>query len=128
MLSRNRCNMYQIDRLLVWHPIISGMSLRFGRQLRRPRLAVFFERSPAKPTTDSFFAVQMTTFHQARVLLHLSHGALAQSAYQLVRDTAGLFFKPTNHGTPRNAERSFKSTQATALLIGPKNLFAPFGR
>src|SRR5262249_18059103 len=70
----------------------------------------------------------MTTSHQVRVLLHLSHGDLAQSAYQLVRDTVGLFFKPTNDGTPRNTERSFKSTQATALLIGPKNLFAPFGR
>jgi hypothetical protein len=128
MLSRNRCNMYQIDKLLVWHSIISGRSLGFGRQLHRPRLAVFFERSRAKPTTDSFSAVQMTTFHQARGLLHLNRGYLAQSTYQLVRDTAGLFFKPPNDGTPRNTERSFKSTQATALLISPKNLFAPFGR
>ena len=127
-LSRNRCNMYQIDKSLVSRSIMYGMSPRFGRQSRRPRLAVFFDRSRAKPTTDSFFAAQMTTFRQARGLLRVYRGDLAQSAYQLVRDIAGLFFKPTNDGTPRNAERSFKSTQATALLISPKNLFPPFGR
>jgi len=70
----------------------------------------------------------MTTFRQARGLLRLDRGDLARAAYPLVRDTVGLFFKPPNDGTPRNAERSFKSTQATALLIGPKNLFSPFGR
>jgi hypothetical protein len=127
-LSRNQCHMYQIDTPLGAHPIICGMSPRFGRQSRRPRLAVFFDRSRARPTTDSFFAAQMTTFRQARALLHLSRGDLVQSAYQLVRDTVGLFLKPPTDGTPRNAECSFKSTQATALLIGPKNFFPSFGR
>jgi hypothetical protein len=127
-LSKNRWNMYQIDRLLVSHSIIYGRFSHCGRPSRRPRLVVFFDRSRAKPTTDSFFAARMTTFRQARGLLHFDHGDLAQSAYRLVRSTVGLFFKPTNDGTPRNAERSFKSTQATTLLIGPKNLFPSFGR
>jgi hypothetical protein len=89
---------------------------------------VFFDRSRAKSRIDSFFVAQMTTFRQARVLLCLDRGDLAQSAYQLVRDTVGLFFKPPNDSTPRDAERSLKSTQATALLIGPQNLFPSFGR
>ena len=127
-LSKNRCNMYQIDRFLVSHSIIYGMSSRFGRQSHRQRLVVFFDRSRAKSTIDSFFAAQMTTFRQARALLRLDRGDLAQSAYQLLRDTVGLFFKPPNNGTPRNAERSLKSTQTAALLIGPKNLFPSFGR
>src|SRR5215204_733486 len=70
----------------------------------------------------------MTTFHQARALLHLDRADLAQSGCQRVRGTAGLFFKPTNDGTPRNPERSFKSTQTTAFLIGPQNFFSSFGR
>ena len=127
-LSRNQCNMYQIDRSLVSHSIIYGTSSRFGRPLRRRRLVVFFDRSRAKSTTDSFFVAQMTTFRPAQVLLRLDRGDLVQSAYQLVRDTVGLFFKPTNDGTPRNAERSFKPAQATTLLIGSKNLFPSFGR
>src|SRR6266498_427038 len=127
-LSRSRCNMYQIDRPMVSHSTTYGMSPRFGRPSRRPRLAVFFDRLRAKPTTDSFSAAQTTTFRQVRALLHLDREDRAQSAHQLMRDTAGLFFKPTNDGTPRNAERSFKSAQATALLIGPKNLFPSFGR
>jgi hypothetical protein len=120
--------MYQIDRFLVSHSIIYGRSSHCGRPSRRPRLAVFCGRSRAKPMTDSFFAARMTTFRQARGLLHFDHRDLAQSACHLVRGTVGLFFKPTNDGTSRNAERSFKSTQATALLIGPKNLFPPFSR
>jgi hypothetical protein len=128
MLSRNRYNMCQIDRFLVSHSIIYDMSSHYGRPSRRPRFVVWFDRSRAKPTTDSFFAARMTTFRQVRGSLHLDRGGLVQSAYRLVRDTGGLFFKPTNDGTPRNAERSFKSTQATALLIGPKNLFPSFGR
>ena len=120
--------MSQIERSLVSHSIIYGMFFRFGRQSYRLRLAVFSGRSRAKPTTDSLFAAQMTTFRQAQVLLRLDRVDLAQAAYQLVRDTAGLFFKPPNDGTPRNAERSFKSAQATALLIGPKNFFPSFGR
>ena len=127
-LSRSRCNMYQIYRSLVSHSTTYGMSPRFGRPSRRPRLAVFFDRLRAKPTTDSFSAVQTTTFRQARVLVRLDRGDLAQSAYQLMLDTVGLLFKPPNDGTPCNAERSFKSTQTTALLIGPKNLFPSFGR
>jgi hypothetical protein len=127
-LSKNRWNMYQIDRLLVSHSIIYGRFSRCGRLSHRPQLVVFFDRSRAKPTTDSFFAAQMTTFRQVRGLLHIDHGDLAQPAYRLVRGTAGLFFKPTNDGTPRNAEGSFKSTQTTALLIGPKNFFPSFGR
>lgn len=128
MLSRNRCNMYQIDRLLVSHSRMYGRFSHCGRPSRRPRLVVFFDRSPAKPTTDSFFATRMTTFRQVRGLLHLDPGDLAQSAYRLVRGTVGLFFQPPNDSTPRNAECSFKSTQATALLIGPKNFFPSFGR
>src|SRR5215210_6086554 len=127
-LSKNRCNMYQIDRLLVSHSIIYGMSFRFGRQPHRLRLAVFFDRSRAKSTTGSFFVAQMTTFHQARGLLRLDRGDLVQSAYQLMQGIVGLFFKPSNDGTPRNAERSFKSTQTTPLLIGTKNLLPSFKR
>jgi len=127
-LSRSRCNMYQIDRTLVSHSTTYGMSPRFGRLSRRPRLAVFFDRLRAKPMTDSFSAAQTTTFRQVRALLHLDREDRAQSAHQRVRGTAGLFFKPTNDGTPRNTERSFKSTQTTALLIGPKNLLPSFGR
>jgi hypothetical protein len=127
-LSKNRCNMYLIDRTLVSHSIIYDMSVRFDRQPHRLRLGVFFDRSRAKPTTGSFSAAQMTTFRQVRASLHLDRGDLAQSAYQLMRDTVGLFFKPANDGTPRNTERSFKSTQTTTLLIGPKNLFPSFGR
>ena len=127
-LSRNRCNRCQSDRSLGSHSIISGMSSRFGHQPHRLQLVVFFDRSRAKSRIDSFSVAQMTTFRQARVLLCLDRGDLAQSAYRLVRSTVGLFFKPTNDGTPRNAERSFKSTQATTLLIGPKNLFPSFGR
>ena len=127
-LSRNRCNRSPIDRLLVSHSIICGRSSHCGRPSRRPRLVVFFDRSRAKPTTDSFFAARMTTFRQVRGLLHLDRRDLVQSAYQLVRSTGGLFFKPSNNGTARNTERSFKSTQATALLIGPKNLFSSFSR
>lgn len=127
-LSKNRCNMYQIDRPLVSHSIIYGMSSRFGRQRHRLQLVVFFDRSRAKPTIGSFFAAQMTTFHQARAWLRLDRGDLAQSAYLLMRNTAALFFKPTNDGAPRNAERSFKSTQTATLLIGPKNLFPSFSR
>ena len=78
--------------------------------------------------TDSFSAAQTTTFRQVRALLHLDREDRAQSAHQLVQDTAGLFFKPTNDVTPRNPEGSFKSTQTTALLIGPKNLLPSFGR
>ena len=127
-LSRNQCSMYPIDRLLVSRSIIYGMSSHCDRPSRRPRLGASFDRSRAKPTTDSFFAARMTTFRQARGSLHLDRGDLAPPAYRLMRDTVGLFFQPTNDGTPRNAERSFKSTQATALLIGPKNLFPSFGR
>ena len=127
-LSRNRCNMYQIDRFLVSHSIMYDMFSHCGRPSRRPRLVVFFDRSRAKPTTDSFFAARMTTFRQVRGLLHFDHGNLAQSAYRLVRDTVGLFFKPPNDSTPCNAERPFKSAQATALLIGPQNLFPSFSR
>lgn len=126
--SRNRCNMFLSDRFLVSHAIIYGMSSHYGRLSHRPRPAVFFDRSRAKPTTDSFFAARMTTFRQARGLWHLDHGDLAQSAYRLVQSTAGLFFKPANDGTPRDPERSFQPTQTTALLIGPKNLFPSFGR
>ena len=108
-LSRNRCNMSQIGTSLVSHPIIYGMFSRFGRQLRKRRLVVFSDRLPAKSTIDWFFVAQMTTFRQVRGLLRLDRGDLAQAAYQLVRDTVGLFFKPPNDGTPRNAERSFKS-------------------
>jgi len=118
MLSRNRCNMYQIDRFLVSHSTIYGMSLRCGRPSRRPRLAVFFDRSRAKPTIDSFFAARMTTVRQARGLLHFDPGDLAQSAYQLVRGTVGLFFKPPNDGTSRNAKCTFKTAQTTPFLIG----------
>ena len=120
--------MYPIDRFLVSHSIICGMSAHCGRPSRRPRLVVFFDRSPAKPRIDSFFAAQMTTFRQVRGLLRLDRGNLAQSAYQLIWSTVGLFFKPSNHSTSRNTERSFKSTQATALLIGPKNLFPALSR
>src|SRR5215213_1416102 len=127
-LSRNRCNMYPIDRLLVSHSIICGMSSHCGRPSRRPRLVVLLDRSRAKSTIDWFSAAQMTTFRQVRGSLHLDRGDLAQSAYQLVRSTVGLFFKPPNDRTSRNTERSFKSTQATALLIGPKNLFTAFSR
>src|SRR5947208_1819231 len=91
-LSRNRCNMCPIDSSLVSHPIIYGMFSRFGRQLRSRRLVVFFGRSRSKSTTDSFFAAQMTTFRQARVLSRLDREDLAQAAYQLMRDTVGLFF------------------------------------
>jgi hypothetical protein len=101
--------MSQIDTSPVSHSTIYGMFSRFGRQLRKRQLVVFFDRLRAKSTTDSFFAAQMTTFRQAQVLLRLDRGDLAQAAYQLVRDTAGLFFKPPNDGTPRNTERSFKS-------------------
>src|SRR5437867_6570319 len=127
-LSKNRCTMYQIARSLVAHSILFGMSSRFGRQPQRQRLVVCFDRSRAKSTTDSFFAAQMTTFRQAQGLLRLDRGDRAQSAYQLLRDTVGLLFQPPNDGTPRNAERSFTSTQTAALLIGPKNLFRSFGR
>jgi hypothetical protein len=127
-LSRNRCNRYQIDTLLVSHSIVCGMSSHCDRPSRRPRLVVFFDRSRARPTTDLFFVARMTTFRQAQGSLHLDRGDLAQAAYQLVRSSAGLFFKPSNDGTPRNTERSFKSTQTTALLIGPKNLFPSFSR
>ena len=120
--------MCPIDSSLVSHPIIYGMFSRFGRQLRSRRLVVFFDRSRAKSTTDSFFVAQMTRFRPAQVLLRLDRGDQVQSAYQLVRGTVGLFFKPTNDGTPRNAERSFKPAQATTLLIGSKNLFPSFGR
>jgi hypothetical protein len=120
--------MFPIDRSLVSHSIIYGMFFRFGHPSYRPRLAVFSDRSRAKPMTGSFFAAQMTTFHQVRALLHLDRADLAQSVWQRVRDTAGLFFKPTNDGTPRNPERSFKSTQTTAFLIGPQNFFPSFGR
>ena len=128
MLSRNQCNMYPIDRFLVSHSTTYGMSSHYGRLSRRPRLGVFSDRSRAKPTIDSFFAPRMTTFHQAQASLHLDRADLAQSTYRLTRNTVGLFFKPTNDRTPCNAERSFKSTQATALLIGTKNLFPSFGR
>ena len=127
-LSRNRCNMSPIDTSLVSHSIIYDMFSRFDRQLRKRRLGVFFDKSQAKSTTDSFFAAQMTTFRQARVSLRLDREDLAQAGYQLVRDTVGLFFKPPNDGTPRNAERSFKSAQTTALLIRPQNLFSSFSR
>ena len=127
-LSKNRCNMYQIDRFLVSHSIIYGRFAHFGRQPHRLQLGVFFDRSRAKSTTGSFFAAQMTTFRQVRALLRLDREDLAQSANQLMRDIVGLFFKPTNDRTPRNAERSFQSTQTTTLLIGPKNLFSSFGR
>jgi hypothetical protein len=127
-LSRNRCNMYLIDRLLVSPPTICGMSSHCDRPSRTPQLAVFFGRSPAKPRIDSFFVAQMTTFRQVRGLLRPDRGNLAQSAYQLIRGTVGLFFKPSNHRTSRNTERSFKSTQTTALLIGPKNLFPALSR
>jgi hypothetical protein len=127
-LSRNRCNRFPIDRFLVAHSIIYGMSSHYGRLSHRPRPAVCFDRARAKPTTDSFFAARMTTFHQARGLWRLDRGDLVQSAYRLVQSTAGLFFKPANDGTPRDPERSFQSTQTTALLIGPQNLFPSFGR
>jgi hypothetical protein len=128
MLSRNQCNMYPIDRFLVSHPITYGMSSRYGRLSRRPRLGVFFDRSRAKPTIDSFFAARMTTFHQAQESLRPDHGDLAQSTYRLTQNTVGLFFKPTDDRTPCNTERSFKSTEATALLIGAKNFFPSFSR
>ena len=127
-LSKNRCNMYQIDRLLVSHSIIYGRSFRFGRQPHRLQLVVFFDRSRAKSMTGSFFVAQMTTFHQVRGLSRLDRGDLVQSAYQLMQGIVGLFFKPSNDGTPRNIERSFKSTQAAPLLIGPKNLLPSFNR
>jgi hypothetical protein len=128
MPSRNRWNMSQSGRFLVSHSIPCDMVSHCGRPSRRPRLVVCFGRARAKPTTVSFFAARMTTFRQARGSLRLDRADLVQSAYRLVRDSVGLFFQPANHGTPRTAERSFKSTQATALLIGPKNLFASFGR
>ena len=120
--------MYPIDRFLVSHSIICGMSAHCGRPSRRPRLVAFFGRLRATPTIDSFFAARMTTFRQVRGSLHLDRGDLAQSAYQLVRSTVGLFFKPSNDSTSGNTERSFKSTQTTALLIGPKNLFPALSR
>jgi hypothetical protein len=127
-LSRNRCNMYPIDRLPVSHSIIRGRFSHRGRPSRGLRLGVFFDRSRAKPTIDSFSAARMTTFRQARGSLHLDRGDLTQSACQLVQSTVGLFFKPSDDRTSRNTERSFKSTQATALLIGPKNLFTALSR
>ena len=127
-LSRNRCNMYPSDRLLVSHPIICGMSSHCDRPSHRPRPVVFFDRSRAKPMIDSFFAARTTTSRQVRGSLHLDREDRAQSAYQLVRSTVGLFFQPSNDSTSCNTERSFKSTQATALLIGPKNLFPAFSR
>src|SRR5258705_2918503 len=120
--------MSQFDRPLGSHSIIYGMFSRSGRQLHKRRLVVSFDRSRARSTTDSFFVAQMTTLRQARVLLRLDRGDLARAAYPLVRDTVGLFFQPPNDGTPRNAERSFKSAQATALLVGPQNLFPSFSR
>ncbi len=120
--------MCHIDRRLGFYPIICGMLLRFDHQSRKPRLAGFFDKSRATSMIGWSFATQTTTFRRVRGLLPLDRAGLAQSAYRLMRGTAGLFFKPTNDGTPRNAERSFKSTQATALLIGPKNLFPSFGR
>ena len=128
MLSRNQCNMYPIDRFLVSHSTTYGMSSHYGRLSRRPRLGVFSDRSRAKPTIDSFSAARMTTFRQARGSLRLDRGDLTQSACQLVQSTVGLFFKPSNDRTSRNTERSFKSTQATALLISPKNLFTALSR
>src|SRR5438477_7084101 len=104
------------------------MSAHCGHLSHRRRLVAFSDRSRAKSTTDSFFVARMTTFRQAQGSLHLDREDLAQSAYQLVRSIASLFFKPSNDGTPRNTERSFKSTQTTALLIGPKNLFPSFSR
>jgi hypothetical protein len=70
----------------------------------------------------------MTTFRQAQGSLRRDRGDLARAAYQLVQSIAGLFFKPSNDGTPRNTERSFKSAQATALWIGPQKRFSSVGR
>ncbi len=120
--------MCHIDSCLGFCPIICGMLLRFDRQSRKPRLGGFFDKSRAMSMFGWSFATQTTTFHRVRGLLPLDRVGLAQSAYRLMRGTAALFFKPTNDGTPRNTERTFKSTQATALLIGPKYLFPSFGR
>src|SRR5947199_6241196 len=114
-ISRSRCNMYQIDRFLVSNSTTYGMSPRFGRPSRRPRLAVFFDSLRAKPMTDSFSAAQTTTFRQVRALLHLDREDRTQSAHQLVRDTAGLFLSqlmtvlraiPNLRSSPRKLLRS----------------------
>src|SRR6266567_2649059 len=45
--------------------------------------------------------------------------------FGVAKDT-GLFFKPTDHRTARNTERSFQSSQTTAFLIGTQDFFFSF--
>lgn len=116
------------DRLPELHPTIYDMSLHFDRQSHRLRLAVFFGKLRAIPMIGSSFVAQTTTSRRVRALLPLDRADLVQSVYRLMRDTVGLFFKPTDDGTPRNTERAFKSTQATPFLIRSKNLFPSFSR
>jgi len=120
--------MYHSDRRLESYPTICDMLLHCGRQLRTLQLAGYFDRWRATSIFDSSCVVQMTTSRQVQGLLPQDRADLAQSAYRLMRGTVVLFFKPPNDSTPRDTERSFQSTQATALLIGPKNLVPSFGR